>query len=150
MFPWVAKFRPTICPAHGKHSFPVYDAARPRASMTPTWRCAASLSPATSLFTTSFGATPRFNIARASRPYAVFAYACVATAPTRAAANGTTAPTATNFDSTATPRSFVFGSNATILNVEGRARVIGAGTGQAPMRRVPAPVSLMPAPQLGD
>src|SRR5213080_2611762 len=128
MFPWAAKFRPTICPAHGKHSFPVYDAARPRASTTPTWRCAASLSPVTSLFTTSFGATPRFNIARASRPYAVFAYACVATAPTRAAAKGTTAPTATNFDSTATPRSFVFGSNATMLNVDGRVRAMPSET----------------------
>src|SRR6058998_4368650 len=150
MFPWAAKFRPTTCPAHGKHSFPVYDAARPRASTTPTWRCAASLSPVTSLFTTSFGATPRFNIARASRPYAVFAYACVATAPTRAAANGTTAPTATNFDSTATPRSFVLGSNATMLNVDGRARCIAAGNGRTLFRDLPAPATLKVDSRLRD
>src|SRR5881296_2247957 len=150
MFPWAAKCRPTTCPAHGKHSFPVYDAARPRASTTPIWRCAASLSDVTSFFTTSFGATPRFSIASASGPYAVLAYACVATAPTRATANGTTAPTATNLDSTATPRSFVFGSNATILNVEGRARVIAAGNGRTLFRRFPAPVTLMLVPQLRD
>src|SRR2546426_257552 len=150
MFPWAAKFRPTTCPAHGEHSFPVYDAARPRVSTTPIWRCAASLSDLTSFFTTSFGAIPRFSIASASGPYAVLAYACVATAPTRATANGTTAPTATNLDSTATPRSFVFGSNATILNVEGRARVIAAGNGQTLFRRFPAPVTLMLVPQLRD
>src|SRR5256712_6854318 len=142
MFPWAAKFRPTTCPAHGKHSFPVYDAARPRASTTPTWRCAASLSDVTSFFTTSFGATPHSSIASASGPYAVFAYAWVATAPTRAEANGTTAPTETNFDSTATPRSLVFGSNATILNVEGRAGVIAAGNGRTLFRRFPVPVTL--------
>src|SRR5437879_2613573 len=134
MFPWAAKFRPTTCPAHGKHSFPVYDAARPRASTTPTWRWAASSSDVTSFFTTSFGAIPRFSIASASGPYAVLAYAWVATAPTRAAANGTTAPTATNFDSTATPNSLVFGSNATLLNVEGRARVIAATNGRTARR----------------
>src|SRR5207247_3332868 len=92
--------------------------------------CAPVWSDATTSFTPSFGATPRFSIVSAAGPYAVLAYACVATAPTRATANGTTAPTATNLDSTATPRSFVFGSNATILNVEGRARVIAAGNGQ--------------------
>src|SRR2546428_758476 len=86
----------------------------------------------------------------AAGPQAVLAYACVATAPTRATANGTTAPTATNLDSTATPRSFVFGSNATILNVEGRARVIAAGNGQTLFRRFPAPVTLMLVPQLRD
>src|SRR5947209_9903245 len=150
MFPWAAKFRPTTCPAHGKHSFPVYDAARPRASTTPTWRCAASLSDVTSFFTTSFGATPRFSIASASGPYAVFAYAWLATAPTRAAANGTTAPTATNLDSTATPRSLVFGSNATILNVEGRARVIAAGNGRTLFRRFPVPVTLKVVPRFDE
>src|SRR5438128_3623419 len=150
MFPWAAKFRPTTCPAHGKHSFPVYDAARPRASTTPSWRCAASLSDVTSFFTTSFGATPRLSIAIVPGPCAVLAYACVAIAPTRAAANGTTAPTATNLDSTAMPRSFVFGSNATILNVEGRARVIAAGNGRTLFRRFPAPVTLMLVPQLRD
>src|SRR5256712_7922227 len=150
MFPWAAKFRPTTCPAHGKHSFPVCDAARPRASTTPIWRCAGSLSDVTSFFTTSFGATPRFSIASASGPYAVVAYAWDAHAPTRATANGTTAPTATNLDSTATPRSFVFGSNATILNVEGRARVIAAGNGRTLFRRFPAPVTLMLVPQLRD
>src|SRR2546427_33840 len=36
----------------------------------------------------------------------------------------TTSSPATNFDSTAAPRSFVFGSNATMLNVDGRARVM--------------------------
>src|SRR5207247_10070974 len=98
----------------------------------------------TSFFTTFVGATPRFSIASASGPYAVLAYAGVATAPTRATANGTTAPTATNLDSTATPRSFVFGSNATILNVEGRARVIAAGHGRPLFRRFPLPVTHMP------
>src|SRR2546427_9195578 len=150
MFPWAAKFRPTTCPAHGKHSFPVYDAARPRASTTPTWRWAASLSDVTSFFTTSFGAIPRFSIASASGPYAVFAYAWVATAPTRAAANGTTAPTATNLDSTATPKSLVFGSNATILNVEGRARVIAAGNGRTLFRRFPVPVTLKVVPRFDE
>src|SRR5206468_8920773 len=53
-------------------------------------------------------------------------------------------------DSTATPRSFVFGSNATILNVEGRARVIAAGNGRTLFRRFPAPVTLMLVPQLRD
>src|SRR5438445_609591 len=150
MFPWAAKFRPTTCPAHGKHSFPVYDAARPRASTTPTWRWAASSSDITSFFRTSFGAIPRFSIASASGPYAVLAYAWVATAPTRAAANGTTAPTATNFDSTATPKSLVFGSNATILNVEGRARVIAAGNGRTLFRRFPIPVTLKVASRFDE
>src|SRR5437867_10428918 len=54
---------------HEKHSVPVYDAARPRPSTTPTCRCTASLSPFTRLVTTSFGAIPRFSIATPSRPY---------------------------------------------------------------------------------
>ena len=107
----------------------MYEAARPRASTIPTCRCAESLSAAISFLSTSFGAIPRFIIASAFGPYAVFAYDCVATAPTPVAAKGTTDPTETNFDSTATPRSFVFGSNATMLNVEGRGRAIWPDNG---------------------
>src|SRR5437667_10592365 len=105
MFPCAAKFFPTTCPAQAKHSLPVYDAARPRASTIPTCRWEASLSDCKRRFTTSFGKTPRRIIARAFGPYAVFAEACVAIAPTRAAAHGTTAPKATHFESTAEPGS---------------------------------------------
>src|SRR2546425_3232486 len=68
MFPCAAKFFPTTWPAQAEHSLPVYDAERPRASMVPTCRCAASLSDSRRRFTTSFGKTPRFSIARALRP----------------------------------------------------------------------------------
>src|SRR5437016_9297091 len=112
-------------PAHGKHSFPVYEADRPRASTTPACRCAASLSALTRRCSASFGATRCFSRARAFGPYVVFAYDWVATAPTPARAKGTTAPTATNFDSTAMPRSFVLGSNPTMLKVDGRGRGMG-------------------------
>src|SRR5436309_2489526 len=65
MFPCAAKFFPTTWPAQAKHSLPVYDAARPRASTIPTCRWEASLSDCRRRFTTSFGKTPRRSIARA-------------------------------------------------------------------------------------
>src|SRR3990170_3477490 len=117
MFPWHAYALPTTCPAHALHSFPVYDAASPRASTTPTCRFPRSSSLAVSARITCVGVIPRLSIASPRGPYEVFAYACVATAPTPALAQGTAVPTAGNFDSTATPRSPVFGSQAAMLNV---------------------------------
>src|SRR5919109_2601514 len=51
-------------------------------------------------------------------PWATFAHACVATAPTPASAHGTTDPAARNFDATATPHSARARSQATTENVE--------------------------------
>src|SRR5207249_7297564 len=92
---------------------------------------------------TSLGATRCFILPWACGPKVVFAWDCVATAPTPAWANGTTAPTATNLDSTATPRSFVFGSNPTMLKVDGTDERIGPSSKGA---YFPVPAILKDAP----
>src|SRR5581483_8401501 len=114
MFPWTAYPSPVRPPAQARQPSPVKDALPPRASTTPSCRCARPSSAAVRRATASSAEAPPASSASPSRPQPTFSQACVATAPTSACTHGASAPTARNLDWTATPHSRRSRSQATI------------------------------------
>src|ERR687891_1202769 len=99
------------------HSAPVNEAARPRASTSPTCRVSRCSSPSRSRSRDSAGSIPAARRSRPRGPSETSARAWVATAPMPPRAQETSDPTARNFDCTATPTSSASGSAATIEKV---------------------------------
>src|SRR5581483_11118193 len=100
-------------------SEPVWTAARPWASITATCLLGAAGSSASSRSSASRAPAPDPSSSSARGPYEISALACVATAPTPGAAQGTTAPTENQCDWTATPSWPVSESRARIEYVMG-------------------------------
>ena len=114
MLAWQVQCSPTVSPAHGMQSAPVWTATSPRASITPTWRTAASSSAASSSASASAAPEPSAMRSSAFGPYAGSTTDCVATAPTPGRAHVHSEPTENQCDCTAAPSSPVSGSRATI------------------------------------
>src|SRR4051812_15566877 len=113
MFAWHVKPSPLVSPACWMQPAPVWTAAAPRASTTPTWRTSRSSSPATSMRSASWALISSSSSSTRGPPPGT-GTDCVATAPSPARSHGTTEPTENQCDCTATPRSSVSGSRATM------------------------------------
>ena len=92
-FPWAAKSFPRVWPAYEMQPFPVQDAVRPRASMTPICRTSRFASRPVRVVRAREGDTPRRRRRRVRGPYAGSTNDWVATAPMPYSAHGTAEPT---------------------------------------------------------
>src|SRR3954469_22173031 len=98
---------------------PVWTAAPPCASTTPSWRNSRSSSPATSIRRASCAPMPSSSSSTRGPPPGT-GTDCTAAAPTPGRSHGTTLPTENQCDWTATPSSSVSGARATMEYVPGR------------------------------
>ena len=114
MLAWQLQWAPTCWPASGMQSAPVWAAARPAPSTTPTCRSGASGSGASTAASASSALSPRCSRSSARGPWAGSTTDCVATAPTPGHAQMQSEPTENQCDCTAAPSSPVAGSRATI------------------------------------
>jgi hypothetical protein len=103
MFAWTLTFGAVRCEAYSTQRRPVCAAERPSASTIPTWRVASPASVASTAARASGAVRPSRISRMPSKPCAISAKDCVATAPAPGSTQGTPAPTLNQRDWTATP-----------------------------------------------